>query len=317
MPNLPDIFFDNDGLIVHRHNGNDDGGDTAQREGWYWFGVWVRQHIINDPWNIPRTLTFPEVLRLLEPRGDGIFYRHPKLPPWNNPYDDHYGFSRDQMVPLVAAMGVWGYTDIVRRLWNALIQDVIGGTKHTFNGHWIEVAGFKTIYTGDVVTPQTINLFRRAWGEDPSLAGDGTGPTGEKELAANVGLRLPPALSDRDDTGDDLNLIVMLLMANLRFPFAGSTDIPSTSQQITAYSKNRLVSYGSFVDAYRNQFGVSPTEILLSNEVKQRLDAGIASGWLTDCSRVYGAVRWYHRQSTGANPLLAELYRPIIRAYLE
>ncbi len=104
------------------------------REGWYWFGVWIREHVLNDPWPVQRKLTFPEVIQLLEPASDGVFYRHPKLAPWNNPYDKDYGFSRDQMVPLVAAMGVWGLTDELHRLWNALFQDVVGGTKHTFNG---------------------------------------------------------------------------------------------------------------------------------------------------------------------------------------
>jgi hypothetical protein len=32
------------------------------------------------------------------------------------------------------------------------------------------------------------------------------------------------------------------------------------------------------------------------------MDEGIASGWKTDASRVYGAVRWYHRIEAGANP---------------
>jgi hypothetical protein len=78
------------GLIVHAGL---DGGDTAQREGWYWFGVWIRKHVLNDPWTVPRKLTFAEVMRLLEPKADGVFYRHPKLSPWNNPYSKEYGFS--------------------------------------------------------------------------------------------------------------------------------------------------------------------------------------------------------------------------------
>jgi len=64
----------------------------------------------------------------------------------------------------------------------------------------------------------TINLFRRAWLEDPMPASDGNGPGGEFELARNVELRIIAAQNDRDDTGDDLNLIVMLLMSILRFP---------------------------------------------------------------------------------------------------
>ena len=38
--------------------------------------------------------------------------------------------------------------------------------------------------------------------------------------------------------------------------------------------------------------------------------------WQPTSTTVYDAVRWYHRQETGANPLLAELYAPIIPAIL-
>ena len=80
-----DIYYDKDGLIVHLGaDGKIDGGDTAQREGWYWLGVWLRQNTPGlTPWQTPRKLTFEQVLNLLEPNGDGVFYRHPKLPPWN------------------------------------------------------------------------------------------------------------------------------------------------------------------------------------------------------------------------------------------
>ena len=306
----PPILYDRDGLIVHRGM---DGGDTAQREGWYWLGVWIRQSVLNDPWTIPRSLSFQQVIQLLEPASDGIFYRHPKLSPWNNPRDGTYGFSRDQMIPLVAAMGVWGLTGPLRRLWNALPQDPIGGTKHTFNGEWKTLFGQKTVYTGDIVGPQAINLFRRAWGEDPMRAGDGNGPSGEAELATNVGLRLEGALDDRDNTGDDLNLIVMLLMSILHFPSTTS------ARSVNLYAKNRRVSYGSFVTAYRQDYGEDLLEMgSLTESLRRRLDEGITvRKWRTDSSRVYGAVRWYHRAGSGANPKLAQLYEPIIRAYLE
>jgi hypothetical protein len=305
----PPIYFDGDGLIVHR---NMDGGDTAQREGWYWVGRWAREKLGN-PWTVKRALTFPRVLTLLEPKEDGVFYRHPRLPPWNNPTDKTYGFSRDQMIPLVAAMGLWGYTEPLRRLWNALPQDPVGGTKHAPNGKWIRFLGQNAIHTGDVIGPAAINLFRRAFGENPLLSSDKNGPAGEAELAINAGLRLTGVLHDRDNTGDDLNLIVMLLMAVFRFPSTTS------NQSIRLYAKNRLISYGSFVAAYKATFG---TDILklgeLSTEIRRRLDEGIATGkWPTDASRVYGAVRWYHREGSGANPQLAELYEPIIREYLE
>ncbi len=90
-------------------------------------------------WPHRRRLNFDQVLRLLEPNQDGVFYRHPRLAPWNNPCDKKFGFSRDQMVPLVAAMGVWGKTEELRRLWNALPQDALG--RHSFNGNWRNLFG--------------------------------------------------------------------------------------------------------------------------------------------------------------------------------
>jgi hypothetical protein len=285
-----------------------DGGDTAQREGWYWLGVYIREKTLSDPWPVKRNLAFADVLRLLEPKSDGVFYRHPKLAPWNNPYSKEYGFSRDQMVPLVAAMGVWGYTEPLRRLWNALPQDVLGGTKHAFNGDWVRVLGQKTVYTGDIIGPATINLFRRAWNEDPMPAGDGNGANGERELKINVDLRIRAA-KDPDNTGDDLNLIVMLLMSILRFKSAISTE------GVNIYRTSRPDSYGSYLGAYRKKYGVdlgaSPAE------VKRRIEEGIAARWAKDASPVYGSVRWYHRAESGANPALAELYAPIIHAHLE
>ena len=308
------IHFDSDGLIVHANN---DGGDTAQREGWYWFGVWIRQHVLEDPWPVQRKLTFQQVLELLEPGRDGVFYRHPRLKPWNDPFDKGFGFSRDQMVPLVAAMGVWGEHAALRRLWNALPQDPVGGTKHTFNGEWLSVPLIgKAVHTGDLVVRSTINHFRRAWNEDPMPASDGNGPDGESDLFENSALRVGLA-TDPDNTGDDLNLIVMLLLATLRFPSQCDRRLPlrCTSEAVRLYAKNRPVSYGSFLGAYRAHHG---SEALVDDaEFRRRLDAGRKANWPTDASRVFGAVKWYHRAKTGANPQLADLYQPIIRKYLE
>ena len=75
-----DIQCDVNGLIVHRTpDGHADGGDTAQREGWYWLGVWIRQKL-NQPLPNERYVTFQKVITLLEPGKDGVFYRHPTLP---------------------------------------------------------------------------------------------------------------------------------------------------------------------------------------------------------------------------------------------
>ncbi len=518
LPPTQGIFYDADGLIVHhRPNGEPDGGDTAQREGWYWLGVWIRENTPGlQPWLPPRKLTFDQVLRLLEPNQDGVFYRHPKLLPWNDPHAKDYGFSRDQMEPLVAAMGVWGKDAELKRLWNALPEDLLG--KHTFNGNWRNFLGqdgadcsaikkrgcdasgdcslkvdnrdcsLKTdnrdcslevdtrdcslhtdnrdcslhedqrncghditiclpwpfnnqchtehindpiceaakaaqnlaykgehdaceaakaaqngaykgehdaceaakgaqngiykakhdqceaekagqnvaykvehdaceagkasqnviykaehdgcelakttskaacetqkaidsilcmitnVHSGDIVGPMTVNLFRRALGEDPMIpislsialppVNVGGGPLGEAELGVNVGLRLAAATRDKDDTGDDLNLIVKLLMAQRRFP----TGVSEGAVKLYA---TRPHTYGSYLGTYRQVYGTDVTDI------KNRIAKGIDSGWQPDTSAIIGAMRWYHRADTGANPQLAELYESIVDLLLK
>jgi len=477
-----DIYYDASGLIVHRRpDGSFDGGDTAQREGWYWLGVWIRQNTPGlPPWTPTRKLTFDQVLKLLEPNGDGVFYRHPSMAPYNNPRDKTYGFSRDQMVPLVAAMGVWGKYDPLHRLWDALPEDALG--KHAFNGNWrnalgqdgmncaeilqrgcdatrdcslkvdnrdcslqvdnrdcslqvdnrdcslqqdtrncghdvlgvhvndpvceaakaaqnagyaaakasceaskstqngIYAAGKATcesakssqnamyasakltcetaktnqnalyagekvtceaaktsakyacelqkqtdyqtcrvsnIYNGDLIGPATINLFQRALNQSP-IAGPGLpttitgvlavgGAGGEAELLANAHIRVGASHSDKDDVGDDLNLIVMLLMAKLRF------GTPVSDEAARTYYTERAHSYGSYFGAYMAHYGN------VAKDFDANVKAGANGGWGPDpgVSPAFGAVRWYQRPTTGANPQLAEMYSVIIERFLK
>jgi hypothetical protein len=96
-----------------------------------------------------------------------------------------------------------------------------------------------------------------------------------------------------------------MLMSRLRFP------TPTSTAAITVYAQNRPPSYGSYFVEYYRHYGDDGTDI------KNRMDAGIAGGWGRDVSGPFGAVRWYHRAATGANPALAELYGPIIEAYIK
>jgi hypothetical protein len=478
-----DIFYDQWGLIVHKGaDGKFDGGDTAQREGWYWLGVWIRLHTPGlQPWTPKRALNFDQVLKLLEPNGDGVFYRHPKQPPFNNPRDKEFGFSRDQMEPLVAAMGVWGKRAEILRLWNALPEDLVG--KHAFNGDFrnflgqagpncpdimkrgcdatadcslqtdnrdcslqtdnrdcslqtdnrdcslqvdtrscgrdislpnnnnIHVndpacesakatqngiyaaakAGCETaktsqnaayatakgaceasktsqnaiyagakasceagkaaqnalyagnkaacetaktsgkyacevqkqadyqlcrttnVHSGDLIGPMTVNLFSRALGLNPVLPSSrelgsativGGGISGEAQLLLAAHVRVAQA-QDKNDVGDDLNLIVDLLMARLRYPS------PLSIEASRVYATQRPPSYGSYLRAYYSRWGDDMTDW------QNRMNAGIAGGWQPDVSAPYGAVRWYHRPDTGANPQLAELYSVIIDRFIK
>lgn len=152
----PPILTDKDGLIIHRgHCHFDDkgvitdqdtcdwvdGGDTAAREGWYWFGRFLRDQTPGMPkWPHDRRQTFEQVLNKLEPHHDGVIYRHPSLPGYNNPYDHEHGTSRDQLVPLIAAMGLAGNQQArILRIWNALPEDRVG--KHSFQNNWEKITG--------------------------------------------------------------------------------------------------------------------------------------------------------------------------------
>lgn len=503
----PEIRYDQHGLIVHA----DGGGDTAQREGWYWFGVALREKL-GLAWDVPaqpRRLNFDQVRALLEPANDGVYYRHPKDPRFNKPRDKEYGLSRDQLVPVVAMLGIRGKTAEIKRLWDALPETFMG--KHSFNGNYRNFLGqdgqdcmaikdrgcdatadcslktdsrncslqldtrdcsLKTdtrdcslkvdtrdcslqvdtrscghdistpfgtvhvndpiceaakaaqnvaykaahdscelakaaqngahkvahdqceidkaaqqvaykgehdacevakgaqnlaykaahdkceaekatqnglyaaekaacetgktlskaaceadkaaaqtlcmttnVHSGDLIGPSTVALFRRAMGEDPMSPTSAltlspvTLPMsllGDAELLANVAIRSGEGVFDKDATGDDLNLIVMLLMSRL----PGRFESEQSKAAVAMYALKRPHSYGSYLKAYRQQYGKDATDM------KARLDKGIKAGWAPDVSAPVGATRWYHREEAGANPHLAELYRPVIDHYI-
>src|SRR5438445_6971104 len=65
------IYHDERGLIVQQ---DCDGGDTAQREGWYWLGTWARaSKEVAQPWAISRQLPFEDVMSQLEIGQSGTF----------------------------------------------------------------------------------------------------------------------------------------------------------------------------------------------------------------------------------------------------
>jgi len=218
----PGIYFDSNGLLVQRDG---DGGDTAQREGWAWFGNWLRSSELKMSSPVVLPISFAATMNMLEhPTRRGEFRRHPTQPGFRSDPD---AFSRDQIIPLVAAMGVWGDVDRVKRSWAA---------KRPCHGVLTCVQG-----TQDLIGPDLVNLYRRAWGEAPD-------PNGDLVLAGGVLTRLSQAQSNPEDVGDDLNLIVELLMAKVRSPSS------ATEQATTLYSKNRAVSAGCYLSHYRKAY---------------------------------------------------------------
>jgi hypothetical protein len=501
------LHFGPEGLIVHHTvtvdaNGvehvENEYGDTAQREGWFWVGEWIRQEKLKlKP--TARKLSFQEVLNLLEPNRDGIFVRAPMFDAFGRDGKDQ-GFSRDQMVPLVAAMGLWGQNAALQRMWDAMPEDLLG--KHSFNGEWrtfldqrtsdcsgerkkdcspqgdcslkvdktecsrdalvsagkcpaekgcpgnscatsdchtecpcgtcgdfncrVEVClpglgchtecpcgncgdmncrtqvcvpgidlqcqaikdscnlqkaadaaaceaarvtcetskgatntGFKIEhdaceagktagkavceanksaaialceakkqkFTGDPIGPMGVNLFLRA-GVRPislnpaTLAMITNFDLGEVQLLGEIGNRLVCADPNtaggtckndkgevpepRANVGDDLNDIIMLLMARVRV----STE---KSAAAIALYRGRAHSYGSYFEAVCQKHGTPATDAELTSQVQE----AISSGAVPVVSAPYGAVRWYHRSFTGANPALAAMYKPIMEFLLQ
>jgi hypothetical protein len=361
--------FGRDGLIMHD---NGDFGDTAQREGWYWLGVWIRQNELHQPWTDtpPRQLSFGDVLKKLEPNGDGVFVRAPGKDPYGRDTDGNknHGTTRDQLVPLIAAMGVWGKQDALQRLWNALPEDITG--KHDFQGHWHDDVSGQDIYesdpcnnggdnfcrtkksngllrfTGDPLPFPTYNLFVRA-GIVPSssfpitraaLSPDGF-TLGEGWLYTGVGVlrhqatgEIPCGSQQQPDKLDcvdqDMNTIVMLWMSR----HSKSTVMSESS--IASY-RSRAHSYGSYFGEYCKAYKVLQVnsscsigdtrcckdKSCLNSQLTERMKIGIGSSppWSPDGPGFgpYGAVRWYNRWSTGANPRLAVLWQPIIEDLLK
>jgi hypothetical protein len=108
-----------------------------------------------------------------------------------------------------------------------------------------------------------------------------------------------------DDVGDDLNHIVLLLLSVERYPN------PISEKAVQVYTEYRPHCYGSYLKAYYEQFGSD------TKDFEGRVKSGVARGWAPDVSAPYGAIRWYHRATTGGNPQLATLYSVILDKLLK
>jgi hypothetical protein len=75
------------------------------------------------------------------------------------------------------------------------------------------------------------------------------GVEGEGELFANQHIIVGKSWDNKDESGDDLNNIVMLLMSKLRYPSLIS------DQAVKIYISQRHHSYGSYLKAYYERYG--------------------------------------------------------------
>jgi hypothetical protein len=285
--NDPGIYFDGHGLIVQRDG---DGGDTAQREGFVWFGKWLYQHVVGSDWLVQLPINMSETLALLEARP-GEYRRHPTQvdpgapdPYWKTNPDKS---SRDQLTPLIAAMGVWNDQDRLARIWNARRRCYI---------FEMCVQG-----TGDIFGPELETLYKRAIGDRPDR-------TGEAATIAGVDARIRSSIQDPHSTSDDLNQVVHLLMGKIRSP---SAALDLAAQQ---YATRRAVCSGCYIEQYRRAF---PNDFDADEPtMRARIQIGITQGWAAECSPVLGALRWYFRVESGGCSALAELYKPALQKWL-
>lgn len=169
--------YDSYGLIVQTDG---DGGDTAGREGDFWFfeGVMNGQAICH------RDLSFKDVLFLLQV-GAGVFVRNPVH------YNDPNDFSRDQTIPLILAMGEKKEYNILK----LLLEN--------------QVKRFFRYQNGDIGFVEDLGYYIRAfnsWYAYPLLL------LGDMQMLVNSVIR---CIKGRDpiDTSDDINHTLALIQA--------------------------------------------------------------------------------------------------------
>lgn len=178
------MYYDDYGLIVQKDM---DGGDTAGREGDFWFHKGLSGSIDQGARD-----EFKRVLNLLQ-YAPGVFVRHPKhnpvTPPdksWNDPTD----FSRDQSTSMILAMGEMGERSVLRSML------------------WQQIKRFTLFQNHDIATPQDWGHYIRAlniWPLYPILL------VGDLFLLTNSVIRC--IVGNDENTSDDINHTLSLLQA--------------------------------------------------------------------------------------------------------
>jgi hypothetical protein len=281
------IAFDRYGLIIQRDR---NGGDTAAREGMYWLARKARENFFNKanrpslaPFQAWRTREdFIQVLDHLEEKDasgnfTGRYRRHPF--DTTGGYNTPEKMSRDNMLPLIAAMGAWDMNERLDRF-----------VRHLDKKLWVFNA----------INNDLLYFYQQFIKRARNQAVDETIDKGIADCAVSARLR---CIKDIDDVGDDLNTMVSLLLPELR----------QTKDYFKAirlrYVNLRPVNYGVYLTAYYRHWGSKPVSIQLMN---QRVEEGRTKlKWTPDCSNAFGALKWYCRVESAGNPGLADLYKPL------
>jgi hypothetical protein len=278
------------GLLVHKQRDLtldytkwiDEGGDTAQREGFTWFAIALLQRYGIPPLVVP-THTWSGAIALLEdPNKPGEFRRHPDLshPDWSDPKH----FSRDQQTPVVAALGALGPATTLRRLWTA------------FEGRG------RLCQNSELGGPDHQNLFFRA-----GITGQ-VEAFGEFQLAAMSLSIAARGAGDLDDVGDDLNYLVQLAASHLWRP------TKTSAQAICQYARTRPINYGCYLERYRDLY-----KDLLPKGHKsmvERIEIIRDRDPRPECHPIVGALRWYFRTEEGAPWGPAALWEQVVTSVL-
>lgn len=170
------MFLDSNGLIVQKDG---DGGDTAGREGDYWFNI----GLANSKGEASSAPEFKRVLELLQV-SPGVFVRNPVH------YNDPKDFSRDQTMPLILAMGEMKEYGILKETLKQQLK------RFTF------------YQNRDIATPQDWGYYIRAfraWYLYPVLL------VGDLFMLTNSVIRC--IKGNDNDTSDDINHTLSLLQA--------------------------------------------------------------------------------------------------------
>jgi len=257
-------YKDRDGYLVTSEK---DGGDTAFFTGHYFIGLWLKMPYMREHYGN----FFKKKLSELEvPGHKGNYRRHPKKG-WASEPDR---MSRDQMTPLIIAMGFYGFTDslnwfTLRWLTRFMFMTNTrrnGATKenHGTNGrdYSFKLPDFSPTFSGLLIRAYKIKLLY------PILF----------ILDLELLLGAIKNIYWASESGDDHNFIARLFQAEESFP----TPISSVATKL--YGKRKQMKHQKVFDyktnshpqraiqhyAARGNFKYPPLDVLFKSMVESK-----------------------------------------------
>lgn len=203
-------YFDEKGVLIHRpgpiKNGGDGtetgGGDSINREGHYWFTLWAQNQIGPTHFYADRELKINDVISLNWNKRAGCVIRHWKG--YNKAFDQQYGTSRDQFMPIAIA---------------GLVHESIRGLKlfEYYKKRLGMMPNFRPLrgdWDGDFLLPDHRGSLHRAYSGNHSL--NLTMIIGDVFRFFSVLVRILRSHLDHDNVGDSLNLNQEIILGVLK-----------------------------------------------------------------------------------------------------